>query len=402
MKYAIRFFVFVPALLTVGMLFAQSGTGSAVSPAASAAAAPAAPAAVAPAADSEQFPEFDQKFQAYEAVLAEIQTLKVEFDKAYQAQDNAKMTEIQNSAAPLIQKAEQTFKALIPAAVSAYKTSKGTHEKLNQFMLVYANYLLTIDEYDEAFALFKMFLSKGMHKKHPEIFEMAGISAFGANNFAAAKQCFTYAEKAGTPLSQQASVYSKSMEYYESEWARELQLRKAEAQADDLPRVLIRTTAGDMTVELFENEAPNTVKSFVSLVEKGFYTNLPFHRVLPGFMAQGGCPKGDGTGGPGYTIPEEFSKAGARKHFRGSLAMARSMDPNSAGSQFYISFLPTQFLDGQYTVFGRVIDGMDVLAKIVRIDPERPYPGLVPTKIIEMKVLRKQAHGYSDFVSKPE
>ena len=261
MKYAIRFFVFVPALLTVGMLFAQSGTGSAVSPAASAAAAPAAPAAVAPAADSEQFPEFDQKFQAYEAVLAEIQTLKVEFDKAYQAQDNAKMTEIQNSAAPLIQKAEQTFKALIPAAVSAYKTSKGTHEKLNQLMLVYANYLLTIDEYDEAFALFKMFLSKGMHKKHPEIFEMAGISAFGANNFAAAKQCFTYAEKAGTPLSQQASVYSKSMEYYESEWARELQLRKAEAQADDLPRVLIRTTAGDMTVELFENEAPNTVST---------------------------------------------------------------------------------------------------------------------------------------------
>jgi len=389
MKYAIRFLMFVPALLSVCVLFAQTAAE--------------APVSVPAPAVSEGSQEFDLKIKAYEAVMVEIQALKADFDKAYQAQDSAKMTEIQNAAAPLIQKAEQAFAAVVPAANAAYGSSDGTNEKLNQFMLVYANYLLSMDEYDEAFSLFKTFLSKGMHKKHPEIFEMAGVSAFGANNFTAAKQCFAYAEKAGAPLSQQANTYAKSItEYYEKEWARELQLRKEEAQTDNLPRVLIRTTAGDMTVELFENEAPNTVKSFVTLVEKGFYTNLPFHRVLQQFMAQGGCPKGDGTGGPGYTIPEEFSKTNARKHFRGSLAMARSMDPNSAGSQFYISFLPTQFLDGQYTVFGRVIDGMDVLGKIVRIDPERPYPGQVPTKIIEMKVLRKQAHDYSNFESKPE
>ena len=108
---------------------------------------------------SEGSQEFDLKIKAYEAVMAEIQALKADFDKAYQAQDSAKMTEIQNAAAPLIQKAEQAFAAVVPAANAAYGSSDGTNEKLNQFMLVYANYLLSMDEYDEAFSLFKTFLS---------------------------------------------------------------------------------------------------------------------------------------------------------------------------------------------------------------------------------------------------
>ena len=118
---------------------------------------------------------------------------------------------------------------------------------------------------------------------------------------------------------------------------------------------------GEIRIEFFPEEAPKTVENFVTLAKKGFYDGLAFHRVVPGFVAQGGDPKGDGTGGPGYKIKAEFNK---QKHLRGSVAMARSAAPDSAGSQFYITFGPQPSLDGQYTVFGRVVSGMEHVDKI--------------------------------------
>lgn len=125
--------------------------------------------------------------------------------------------------------------------------------------------------------------------------------------------------------------------------------------------VIVMEAGGEIRVELFPEDAPKTVASFVALANKGFYDGLTFHRVVPGFVAQGGDPKGDGTGGPGYTLPAEFN---ARKHVRGTVAMARSAAPNSAGSQFYIAFAPAPHLDGQYTVFGQVVAGMEVVDRI--------------------------------------
>ena len=125
--------------------------------------------------------------------------------------------------------------------------------------------------------------------------------------------------------------------------------------------VKITTADGDILIELYPDSAPNTVANFKALAGEGFYDGLTFHRVIPGFVAQGGDPKGNGTGGPGYTIKAEFND---RKHERGTLAMARSADPDSAGSQFYICLEPQPHLDGQYTVFGKVVEGMDVVDKI--------------------------------------
>jgi peptidyl-prolyl cis-trans isomerase B (cyclophilin B) len=125
--------------------------------------------------------------------------------------------------------------------------------------------------------------------------------------------------------------------------------------------VITMDKGGEISIEFFPEDAPKTVENFVTLAKKGFYDGLTFHRVIPGFMAQGGDPKGDGTGGPGYTIKDEFNK---QKHVRGTVAMARTDAPNSAGSQFYICFKPQPHLDGGYTVFGRVISGMDVVDKI--------------------------------------
>jgi len=125
--------------------------------------------------------------------------------------------------------------------------------------------------------------------------------------------------------------------------------------------ISIETDAGRILIELLPDVAPNTVANFKVLAGKGFYNGLTFHRVIPGFMAQGGDPAGNGSGGPGYHIKAEFNKT---KHLRGTVAMARSRDPDSAGSQFYICYGPQPHLDGQYTVFGQVREGMDVVDRI--------------------------------------
>jgi len=129
----------------------------------------------------------------------------------------------------------------------------------------------------------------------------------------------------------------------------------------DIPagrHVRIDTDEGKILIELLPDVAPNTVANFKVLVAKGYYNGLTFHRVIPGFVAQGGDPAGNGTGGPGYHIKAEFNKT---KHVRGTVAMARSSDPDSAGSQFYICYAPQPGLDGKYTVFGQVIEGMDAV-----------------------------------------
>jgi len=131
------------------------------------------------------------------------------------------------------------------------------------------------------------------------------------------------------------------------------------------PVIKISTEKGDMLLELFPDVAPKHVEGMLTLTRKGFYNNLTFHRVVPGFVIQGGCPEGTGTGGPGYNLPAEFN---SRKHLKGTLAMARAQDPNSAGSQFYICLDVIPHLDNQYTVFGQVVHGHDVPEKIKQGD----------------------------------
>ncbi|HEX7008416.1 MAG TPA: peptidylprolyl isomerase [Phycisphaeraceae bacterium] len=140
------------------------------------------------------------------------------------------------------------------------------------------------------------------------------------------------------------------------------------------PRVELQTTEGQLTVELWNDVAPNHVENFLKLVDEGFYDNLTFHRVLPGFVIQGGCPRGDGTGGPGWHVKAEFND---RPHDKGVLSMARSADPDSAGSQFFIclSREHCQHLDGQYTAFGRVVNGLEVVDKIASTPLADPRSG---------------------------
>ena len=157
-------------------------------------------------------------------------------------------------------------------------------------------------------------------------------------------------------------------------------------QADELPnykeraassQVRISTNKGDIVVRLFPDDAPMHSAAFLKLVENGFYDGLTFHRVEPGFVIQGGDPDGDGTGGPGYRLKAEFN---ARPHLRGTLAMARSSNPDSAGSQFYICLADARFLDNEYTVFGEMTEGFETLDAIrpgdkmqkLTVEPQTP------------------------------
>ena len=124
---------------------------------------------------------------------------------------------------------------------------------------------------------------------------------------------------------------------------------------------------GEIVIKFYPKDAPKTVANFIKLVKKGFYNGLTFHRVEPGFVVQGGDPNGNGSGGPGYTIPGEFTENGVNNtqtHVKGAVAMARTPDPNSAGSQFYICLGPAPFLDGKYAVFGQVVEGMEYVEQI--------------------------------------
>ena len=172
---------------------------------------------------------------------------------------------------------------------------------------------------------------------------------------------------------------------------------------EPLPQVTMQTLKGNLVLELAEDDAPNTVANFVSLAEKGFYDGLTFHRVIPNFMIQGGCPLGTGTGGPGYVIADEFSPprgrqtsrsvepageaAGPRlRHTRGVISMANA-GPNTGGSQFFITHVPCPHLDGKHAVFGRITSGMDVVDSIRKGD-----------RILKVTVDRKRNHPYQPTV----
>lgn len=154
------------------------------------------------------------------------------------------------------------------------------------------------------------------------------------------------------------------------------------------PIVTFEMENGDiMKAELYPEIAPNTVNNFISLINKGFYDGLIFHRVISGFMIQGGCPQGIGTGGPGYNIKGEFKQNGFTnnlKHSAGVLSMARAMHPDSAGSQFFIMHKSAPHLDGAYAAFGQIIEGMDVVNKIAETDTDyndRPLEKQVMKKV---------------------
>jgi cyclophilin family peptidyl-prolyl cis-trans isomerase len=289
------------------------------------------------------------------------------------------------------------------AAEKAY-LADDKNQKMASLLFIMALAHLRNDNYEEALRLADLLIEHKIEAADllSQAHRIAASAAFATMKLDDAKKHIE-AVAAGKEITEE-SLFNLlgAIAFYKPLWEQEQKLRAAEEKAEEpLPRVKLRTSQGDILVELFENEAPNTVANFISLVEKGFYDGTQFHRVLPGFVAQGGDPLSKdpvkyggqiGQGGPTYVIECECVKPEHRKHFRGSLSMAHS-GRNTGGSQFFLTFVPTTGLDGNHTVFGRIVEGMDVLAKIHRVDPEQGGGTNLDT-IIKAEVVRKRNHPY--------
>ncbi len=329
--------------------------------------------------------EFQKIFAQWKQIVSERMKIREEHATA----DAVRREEIKKRYATLGVEG-QKLQPLLSGTVEAAYEEDPKNKEMEQFMLQTCNGNVKMDNYEEAYRLGEILIKNKCEVRN--IYDWTGLSALMIGKLDIGEKYLKITAQNGS-LSKESRRYLGDIDSLKRAWADEQKIRAAEAKADDLPRVLLKTNKGDIEIELFENEAPKAVGNFVSLVEKGFYNGLTFHRVLPGFMAQGGCPDGTGTGGPGYTIPCECKQPSFRRHFRGTMSMAHA-GRDTGGSQFFLTFVPTSGLDGKHTAFGRVIKGMDVLAKIQRRDPGATPPLPTPDKIIEAKVLRKRPHEY--------
>jgi cyclophilin family peptidyl-prolyl cis-trans isomerase len=307
----------------------------------------------------------------------------------FQSADEDARVELKKEYDAVVGKAPEILKGMRAGAVGLYTEAPNKDPEVTKALVRLVSDDVRRDDYEAALKIANLMIDNKTENK--TVYNAAGVAAYGSDDFANAEKWLKVAEEAGTldRAGQQCLIDAPDAA---ARFAIESKIREREKKADDLPRVKMETNRGVIVIELFENEAPETVGNFISLVEKGFYNGLTFHRVLPGFMAQGGDPDGTGGGGPGYQIFCECEKATHRNHFRGTLSMAHA-GKNTGGSQFFLTFRPTPHLDGKHTAFGRVIEGLDVLTKLTRRDPNSPNPP-TPDKIVKAEVVRKRDHKY--------
>lgn len=332
---------------------------------------------------AERFQAIHREWTALDGRLKELQDLYVA------SPSPAARGEIRKQYEELLERSQELLAQLRQASLAAYEAAPNKDEVVLRTLIGLVAYDLRRDEYESALKLARTL--EGHECPEAVLYALAGTAAFNSDDYEAAERYLTSAKEAGK-LDEAGRDMLADLPAQRKKWQDELAIRAKEAEADDLPRVKLTTSKGVIVVELFENEAPQTVGNFISLVEKKFYDGVVFHRVLPGFMAQGGDPQGTGSGGPGYHIYCECHRDDARHHFRGTLSMAHA-GRDTGGSQFFLTFRPTTHLDGRHTAFGRVIEGMDVLAKLQRRDPTSPNPPQ-PDKIVTAEVVRKRDHAY--------
>ena len=254
-------------------------------------------------------------------------------------------------------------------------------------------------DYEYAFEVAKRLVELDPRESSYDV--LLARAAVMTNRFEIVKEFVDYDPDELSQIPKKELETFKNVAELKQDYDRELELRAQEQQAGDLPQVELETTCGKIVIELFENQAPQTVGNFINLVESGFYDGILFHRVLKGFMAQAGSFTMRGPQSMSYTIYDEFDTDEARHHFRGSVSMATIPGvPNSGSSQFFICFAPQTMLDGHHTVFGRVISDMKVLddlAITVKTDAEGQeelLEDVMPDQIKSARVLRKRDHEY--------
>ena len=336
--------------------------------------------------------EFYKLYDVFKPKVQKLFALMQEYQTASPERRDA----IRMEYAPLVGEAEQDGRKMLDVAIAAFNEAPLKNYDVVSYLLQMGQSEFINENYENSYKIFNALLfAEAPEQLKQQLLAPAAESAFNVMELDKAEQWFKELQEAKQELSPELKDKLRSIPQFRTAWEEERAIRANEAN-NNLPRVLLKTNKGDIEIVLFEDEAPNTVANFVSLIENGFYTNVPFHRVLKNFMAQGGDPTGSGSGGPGYMIDCEcLTKPGKpkpRNHFRGSISMANA-GLNTNGSQFFLTFVPTSFLNGRHTVFGRIDKGIEVLGDIQRIDPEDENP-IMPDRILEAKVLNKRDHAY--------
>ncbi|WDI44831.1 peptidylprolyl isomerase [Bremerella sp. P1] len=329
--------------------------------------------------------DFDTMIAQWKEIITELRRVQ----QAYRLAPEKDLPKLRKEYNEILEQGMVLLPKIEDAAVKRLATSPDDQDAKLFLAKVLAD-ALEKDDYERGYRLVHLLLDNGFDEN--ELLANQVVAAFGTDHFEEAETAFKKLREKMLPIDDRVGQNGVMATELKEKWVREEELRKKEAEANDLPRVKMSTTQGDMVIELYENEAPDTVGNFVSLVEKKFYDGLPFHRVLPHFMAQGGDPQGDGSGGPGYNIFCECYEDDARDHFAGTLSMAHA-GKNTGGSQFFLTFQATPHLDGKHTVFGRVVEGKDVLSKITRREPGG-LSGPAADRILKAEVIRKRNHEY--------
>lgn len=345
---------------------------------------------VAAAPEAPPTSEFKPLYREWKGTVARLAQIR----ERYRTASKDDLPALENEFNAKLELARSNEPKLTAAAEAAYLAAPNQDKDVSDYLSARLGSLVGADDYEPAAKLARILVDNKLDRKYLNFF--AGMAFFATNDFDEAEKYLKLAE-AANDIDQNGKRNLRAIDRYRQLWEREQKIRAAEEKADNLPRVKLVTSKGDIVIELFENEAPIATANFLSLVEKKFYDGLKFHRVLPGFMAQGGDPKGDGTGGPGYTIPCECYQQNHRYHFRGTLSMAHA-GKDTGGSQFFLTFVPTPHLDGKHTAFGRVIEGEDVLAKLQRC---QPGDAAKADTIVKATVLRKRSHKY-DFIKRAD
>jgi cyclophilin family peptidyl-prolyl cis-trans isomerase len=324
-----------------------------------------------------------------DALTTKMNAMQEKFAKATPAEQADMKTEFE---AGIAEFREKVIPEMRTVAVKAFDADN-TNTEAGQAALELA---YSYNEYDTAVRVGDALLKAGV--KTPTVKNLTANAKFATHDFEGAQKLYTQASIKGELIPDLGGRFVGEVGPYTEMWQREQKIRETEANApagQELPRVLFETTKGPILIELFENEAPNTVANFISLVEAKKYDGVKFHRVIPNFMIQGGDPNtldrdpaNDGQGGPGYLIPCECYAPNARMHFRGTLSMAHA-GKDTGGSQFFITHLPTPHLNPNpaqktgHTVFGRVVEGLDNAMAIAKDDV-----------ITTASVVRKRDHEY--------
>jgi len=286
-------------------------------------------------------------------------------------------------------RSDELLQETITAAETALAANPN-NAQVRRFLLLIVKKSYEADRFELSARLGRLLLDHG--SSNTGLLAVVAHSLLESGKIDDAKEYYLAADKANV-LDQKGKAYLEHIDVYKATYEVEQQLRKKDAEKGDLPRVLLRTTRGDVILELFEDEALNVVANFVHLVDEGFYDGLEFYRVMRGYGAVAGCPNNDGTGDPGHHLLHQ--SGASRGHFRGTVSMIPDRN-NRIGSRFLISFRMTgnSRFNGKYPVFGRVVEGLDVVMRFNDTNPDIDRGGIEPDRILHAEVIRRRNHPY--------